>query len=132
MSAGSLLAPNAFCMNYSVWFLHIETWHPDTHTHLPASLPSPSPHPHSHSLCIPLQVIPILGLDIETKPDFLQRIASFASAEMPCSPSPSQRKHPLQSLPVPSPQSPQGSNLVTPWPWVFSSFRHIQHRVYIS
>ena len=32
MSAGGLLAPKAFCMNYSVWFLHIKTWHPHTTT----------------------------------------------------------------------------------------------------
>lgn len=43
MSAGGLLAPKAFCMNYSVWFLHIETWHPDTYS--PPCLP-----PHTHPL----------------------------------------------------------------------------------
>lgn len=46
-----------------------------THTFRPPFSPT-------HSLCIPLAVIPVLGLDIETKPGFLQRIASFPSAEI--------------------------------------------------
>lgn len=99
------------------------TWHPDTNT--PSS---------PHTLRIPLEVIPSLGLDIETKPGFLQRIASFPSAEMPF---PLPREGTLSSpsaasgspCPVPSPQSPQGSNLVTHGPGVFSSFHHIQHNV---